>query len=88
MAHVMDSMDLASVFNVTLNVPNLDPPGVKAVLEAMQAVSTQEIDAAQTLLQEIPMKRLLLLVEMARQRSNLQVVPFDSLVECVQDLAL
>ena len=87
-AHVMDSMDLASVFNVTLNVPNLDPPGVKAVLEAMQAVSTQEIDAAQTLLQEIPMKRLLLLVEMARQRSNLQVVPFDSLVECVQDLAL
>ena len=37
----------------------------------------------------LPVKKLLLLVEMARQRSSSEdVVPFSYLVECMQDLAL
>jgi len=89
---VMESMELTSVFNVTQHVPNLDAQGVKLVLESADAVSNSELEAATTLLQDagagLPVKRLLLLVEMARQRSGQSQVPFDFLVECMQDLAV
>ncbi|QDZ23752.1 N-ethylmaleimide sensitive fusion protein [Chloropicon primus] len=93
LAGVMESMELTNVFNVTLNVPNLNGQGVKTVLEHIKAVSVEELDAATNLLDDtngggLPVKKLLLLVEMARQRSNEQVVPFSYLVECMQDLAL
>ena len=56
-------------------------------------MSPEELDAATTLLDDnmgggLPVKKLLLLVEMARQRSGKQVVPMSYLVECMQDLAL
>ena len=95
LADVMHSMELTTVFNVTLNVPNLTSEGVKTVLDKIRAVSTQELEAATNLLDNtgigtgLPVKKLLLLVEMARQRSSSEdVVPFSYLVECMQDLAL
>ena len=95
LADVMHSMELTTVFNVTLNVPNLTSEGVKTVLDKIRAVSAQELEAATNLLDNtgigtgLPVKKLLLLVEMARQRSSSEdVVPFSYLVECMQDLAL
>ncbi|WZN65110.1 vesicle-fusing ATPase [Chloropicon roscoffensis] len=93
LVHVMESMELTAVFNVTLNVPNLNAQSVKTVLEHISAVSKEELDAATNLLDGtngagLPVKKLLLLVEMARQRSNEQTVPFSYLVDCMQDLSL
>ena len=92
LAGVMESMELTNAFNITLNVPNLNTQSVKSVLEHIKAVAPEELDAATTLLDDasvgLPVKKLLLLVEMARQRSSQQIVPYGSLVECMQDLAL
>ena len=94
-AGIATSFLVASTFNVTLNVPNLTSEGVKTVLDKIRAVSAQELEAATNLLDNtgigtgLPVKKLLLLVEMARQRSSSEdVVPFSYLVECMQDLAL
>merc|ERR1711907_761536 len=70
LVHVMESMELTAVFNVNLNAQS-----VKTVLEHISAVSKEELDAATNLLDGtngagLPVKKLLLLVEMARQRSN------------------
>jgi vesicle-fusing ATPase len=93
LAGVMESMELTNVFNITLNVPNLNTQSVKTCLQHVQAVAGEELDAATSLLDDsngggLPVKKLLLLVEMARQRSSQQIVPFDYLVQCMQDLAL
>ena len=54
------------------------------MLQHVQAVAGEELDAATSLLDDsngggLPVKKLLLLVEMARQRSSQQIVPFDYL---------
>ncbi|CAK9225516.1 unnamed protein product [Sphagnum troendelagicum] len=58
---ILESMTLLDAFNVHLNVPNLKPSDMKQVLEEIEVFDPADIDDA------MPIKRLLMLIEMAAQ---------------------
>lgn len=66
---VMQEMELAAAFNVALHVPRLNAAEQKSVLQQLGAFSGPDVDAAvaELLDPEVPMKRLLLLLDLARQ---------------------
>ncbi|KAH9561668.1 hypothetical protein CY35_05G034500 [Sphagnum magellanicum] len=65
---ILESMSLLDTFNVHLNVPNLKPSDMKQVLEEIEVFDPADIDDVVTALgNEIPIKRLLMLIEMAAQ---------------------
>jgi vesicle-fusing ATPase len=69
---VLDSMGLAAAFNVQLHVPALRPPEIAAVLEQQGAFDAADAPRALAALErycgrEVPVKKLLLWLEMARQ---------------------
>lgn len=69
---VLESMEMQAAFNVALQVPNLTAEDVIAVLELEEAFSDAEMEeAAEATLDklgaEVPIKKLLMLIEMARQ---------------------
>ncbi|KAG2487773.1 hypothetical protein HYH03_013618 [Edaphochlamys debaryana] len=72
MSDVMESMGLNEVFNVSLHVPSLRVDEIVKVLRALDCFAVADIPSAVDLLTSIcakvvPMKKLLLWVEMARQ---------------------
>ncbi|CAK9857484.1 unnamed protein product [Sphagnum jensenii] len=68
LVRVLESMSLLDAFNVHLNVPQLKPADMKQVLKELDVFDPADIDNAVTALdEEIPIKRLLMLIEMAAQ---------------------
>jgi len=68
--HAMADLGLnAAAFNVMLNVPRLREPEAREVLVGLDAFAPEEVDMAIAALMEpeVPVKRLLMLLEMARQ---------------------
>jgi vesicle-fusing ATPase len=71
---ILESMSLLDTFNVHLNVPNLKPSDMKQVLEEIKVFDPADIgDAVTALGNEIPIKRLLMLIEMAAQGGDKRV---------------
>lgn len=67
-ARVLDEMAVTAVFNVVLNVPVLDGDDTRRVLHHEDAFAPEDVESALALLDsEMPIKRLLMLLEMARQ---------------------
>ncbi|XP_024386918.1 vesicle-fusing ATPase isoform X1 [Physcomitrium patens] len=65
---ILESMRLVESFNIHMEVPSLKPSGMKEVLLALNFFAPTDIDAALSALgQEMPIKRLLMLIEMAAQ---------------------
>ncbi|KAL4857940.1 Vesicle-fusing ATPase [Chlorella vulgaris] len=66
---VMQDMELASAFNVALHVPRLTQPEQRSVLQQLGAFAGPDLDIAVAELPdlEVPIKRLLLLLDLARQ---------------------
>ncbi|KAJ7295855.1 hypothetical protein O6H91_Y158900 [Diphasiastrum complanatum] len=68
MSSVLESMDLVGAFNVSLHVPVLNRAAITKVLEGLDVFAKEDINNAVIALdEEIPIKRLLMLVEMAAQ---------------------
>ncbi|CAK9226349.1 unnamed protein product [Sphagnum troendelagicum] len=64
----LQSMKLLHAFNVPHNVPTLNPTDMKQVLEALDVFDPADVDNAVTALdEEISIKRLLMLIDMAAQ---------------------
>jgi vesicle-fusing ATPase len=96
-AHILDSMSLLAAFNVSLEVPKLKPGDAKQVLEALNVFDTADIDyAVKALDEEIPIKKLLMLVEMAAQGGEgegadsvykgIQKIDINHFYECLRDI--
>ncbi|DBB18339.1 hypothetical protein WJX82_004385 [Trebouxia sp. C0006] len=66
---VMEDMEVSTTFNVVLNVPKLKEPEIMTVLKALRAFAPDEVNMAVASLIEsqMPIKRLLLLLDIARQ---------------------
>jgi vesicle-fusing ATPase len=88
-ARVLDEMAVTGVFNVVLNVPVLNTEDTTRVLKAIDAFeSDDEIHSAVALLDsEMPIKKLLMLLEMARQGSGKARLTFERFLECMQDFS-
>jgi vesicle-fusing ATPase len=90
MPTVMDEMEITAAFNVVQHVPRLKEPEIRAVFLTMGCFARQEIDAAvESLLgQQMPIKRLLLLLEMARQGvPDGASIPLQRWNQVIQDIA-
>jgi vesicle-fusing ATPase len=89
---IMQEMDLAQAFNVALHVPALTKEEVKAVLQHVAAFKPGvELDAAaQELGGMVPMKQLLLLVDLARQGlpEESSFLPLERWNRVIQDLGI
>jgi vesicle-fusing ATPase len=88
-ARVMEEMAVSAVFNVAMNVPLLSSDDTRRVLRAVDAFQPHEVESAVALLDsEMPIKRLLMLLEMARQggEGDGGRITFARFLECMDDL--
>jgi vesicle-fusing ATPase len=88
---VMEEMDVAQTFNVAMHVAGLGKEEIKTVLELLGAFKGPELDIAVAELPDgIPMKKLLLLLDLARQGlpDEEAVIPIQTWTRVIQDLAL
>mmetsp|Transcript_15169 Transcript_15169/g.20934 ORF Transcript_15169/g.20934 Transcript_15169/m.20934 type:complete len:724 (+) Transcript_15169:78-2249(+) len=91
---VMEMLELALAFNVVLTVPKLKTADTRRVLLHLNAFTEHEVDGAISMLEpEIPIKKLLMLVEMARHSGKAEgesindpKLSLDRWIECIQDL--
>ena len=87
----MEQLGVAETFNVVLNVPTLRSEESRAVLEHLNVLAPSDVDAALAMLDTaMPVKRLLMLVEMAAHKHNTAAgvhVPIDRFLQCVEELA-
>ncbi|KAM5588225.1 vesicle-fusing ATPase [Rosa sericea] len=63
----LDSIGFCDTFSVTYNVPTLQTPAAKKVLEQLNVFADEDIDAAAEALNDIPIKKLYMVIEMAAQ---------------------
>jgi vesicle-fusing ATPase len=86
-------MDLSSVFNVTLHVPSLRTDEIIRVLRETSAFEVRDLPGAVERLtsicgKEIPLKKLLLWLEMARQEvAPAQRISLERWEQTLQDLS-
>ena len=92
MPDVLDSMDMMSAFDVSLHVPTLRKDDTRNVLTKLDAFRAEDVEKALQLIDdEMPMKRLLTLIEMAKQdRTGSGAVqghiPMEQFAECMADI--
>ncbi|CAG9465335.1 unnamed protein product [Pedinophyceae sp. YPF-701] len=91
MEAVLDAMEVTSAFNVVLRAHNLSTDDAARVLVAEGAFPEAEAERAAAMLGDsVPIKRLLLLVEMARHAHGGKGggrVPMSQWERCISDLA-
>ncbi|CAL5222767.1 g5179 [Coccomyxa viridis] len=88
---LMEDMGFSAAFNVQLHVPALKEADVRTVLTAQKAFSSTDLEAAASCLTEaeVPIKRLLLLLELARQGvPEGSHIPLDRWMQVLHDLSL
>lgn len=88
LSHVMDQMEISAAFNVELNVPALSEGDIHNVLRQIGAFEESDIDGAVAMLEDtLPIKKLLMLLEMARQGVGEESkIPLHRFAECLSDL--
>lgn len=92
MKEMMGHMDILSAFNVAINVPMLTSEDIRKVLQVLDVFSPEEVEQAVNVVAgEMPIKKLLMLVEMSKQGGSdqgasgkIDLVRFE---ECYMDLA-
>ena len=86
-------MGLTSAFNVSLHCPLLTSNGREVVLHQLGAFQPHELDPAVAILdEETPIKKLFMLLEMARHGGGGAAsadgnIPLDRWITCMEDLA-
>ena len=92
MPDVLESMDMTSAFDVSLHVPTLKKDDTRNVLNKLDVFAANDVDKALQLIDDdMPIKRLLTLLEMAKQdRSGAGAVeghiPMEQFAECMADI--
>ena len=94
--HVFEDMGLTAAFNVSLHCPLLNAKDAEAVLKQLGAFEPHEVDAAVALLDhETPIKKLFMLLEMARHGAGIggagaddpdAKIPLERWITCMEDL--
>ena len=88
---VMEEMEVAQTFNVVMHVASLDKKEMKAVLSQLGAFSGGDLEVAVSELRDgTPIKRLLLLLDLARQGQSEEETQVDvrTWTRVIQDLSL
>lgn len=92
----MKSIDIVDAFSVSYNVPSLMKADVEKVLRQLNVFADRDIKRAASALDDIPIKKLYMLVEMAAQGptgtsaeaiySGQEKVDIDHFLACLKDV--
>ncbi|XP_030971682.1 vesicle-fusing ATPase-like [Quercus lobata] len=92
----LDSIGFCDNFSVTYNVPTLKKNDAKKVLEQLNVFANEDIDTAAESLNDMPIKKLYMLIEMAAQGehggdseaiySGKEKIKISHFYDCLQDI--
>ncbi|KAK3431413.1 hypothetical protein EUGRSUZ_E03294 [Eucalyptus grandis] len=92
----LDSVGVCDAFSVTYHVPTLKTEDAKKVLEQLNVFSEDDVDAAAEALNDMPIKKLYMLIEMAAQGerggaaeaiySGKEKIKIAHFYDCLQDI--
>ncbi|EXC18109.1 Vesicle-fusing ATPase [Morus notabilis] len=92
----LDSVGLCDAFAVTYHVPTLKTSDAKKVLQQLNVFADYDIDAAAEALNDMPIKKLYMLIEMAAQGeaggsaeaiySGKEKIKINHFYECIEDV--
>ncbi|KAL3740106.1 hypothetical protein ACJRO7_021395 [Eucalyptus globulus] len=92
----LDAVGVCNAFSVTCHVPTLKTEDAKKVLEQLNVFSEDDVDAAAEALNDMPIKRLYMLIEMAAQGehggaaeaiySGREKIKIAHFYDCLQDI--
>ncbi|KAL0011536.1 hypothetical protein SO802_006644 [Lithocarpus litseifolius] len=92
----LDSIGFCDNFSVTYNVPTLKTSDAKKVLEQLNVFANEDIDTAAESLNDMPIKKLYMLIEMAAQGehggdseaiySGEEKIKISHFYDCLQDI--
>mmetsp|Transcript_12501 Transcript_12501/g.24679 ORF Transcript_12501/g.24679 Transcript_12501/m.24679 type:complete len:764 (+) Transcript_12501:69-2360(+) len=84
-AHLLEDVQLVSIFNLTVHVPKLDSEAARKVLEELVPMSSSDLAACVSHLgsKTIALKQLLLVAEMSRCPEDTDKLDSDRFFECI-----
>ncbi|CAJ1936460.1 unnamed protein product [Sphenostylis stenocarpa] len=92
----LDSIGFCDTFSVTYHVPTLNTKDARKVLEALNVFSDEDIDSAAEALNDMPIRKLYMLIEMAAQGeqggsaeaiySGKEKINISHFYDCLQDV--
>ncbi|KAM4112769.1 hypothetical protein ACJW30_05G166100 [Castanea mollissima] len=92
----LDSIGFCDNFSVTYNVPTLKTSDAKKVLEQLHVFANEDVDTAAESLNDMPIKKLCMLIEMAAQGehggdseaiySGKEKIKISHFYDCLQDI--
>ncbi|GLU23006.1 hypothetical protein SLE2022_390400 [Rubroshorea leprosula] len=92
----LESVGICDAFSVSYQVPKLKTDGVKKVLEQLNVFAGEDIDAAAEALNDMPIKKVYMLIEMAAQGeqggaaeaiySGKEKIKIAHFYDCLQDV--
>jgi vesicle-fusing ATPase len=92
----LDSVGLCYAFSVTYHVPTLKANDAKRVLQQLNVFAEDDIDSAAEALDDMPIKKLYMLIEMAAQGesggsaeaiySGKEKIKISHFYDCIQDV--
>uniref|UniRef100_A0A2P2MVU1 Vesicle-fusing ATPase n=1 Tax=Rhizophora mucronata TaxID=61149 RepID=A0A2P2MVU1_RHIMU len=92
----LDSIGICDAFSVTFHVPTLKRDDAKMVLQQLNVFTEEDVDAAAEALNDMPIKKLYMLIEMAAQGedgraaeaiySGQQKIKIPHFYDCLQDV--
>ncbi|CAH8361648.1 unnamed protein product [Eruca vesicaria subsp. sativa] len=92
----LDSVGICEAFSITYSVPTLKTEDAKKVLKQLNVFSEDDIDAAAEALDDIPIKKLYMLIEMAAQGEDggsaeaiydgREKIKINHFFDCLQDV--
>ncbi|XP_022876475.1 vesicle-fusing ATPase-like isoform X1 [Olea europaea var. sylvestris] len=92
----LDSVGIRDAFSVTFHVPTLKTEDTKKVLQQLNVFSSDDMDSAAEALNDMPIKKLYMVVEMAAQGedggaaeaiySGKQKIQISHFYDCLQDV--
>ena len=88
-ADVMSCMGLDAAFSYTVELPCLDAASIRSVVRTLDVFPERDLEAAVNLLDRgLSLKRLLMLLELAKQESKSATIHMDTFVQVLEDLTV
>ncbi len=86
-ADVMSCMGLDAAFSYTVELPALDAGSILSVVRTLDVFPERDLEAAVNLLDRgLSLKRLLMILELAKQESKSSTINMDTFVQVLEDL--
>ncbi|KAK9089267.1 hypothetical protein Scep_028349 [Stephania cephalantha] len=84
--YLLESLGILDVFSVNYHVPTLKTEDAKQVLKQLNVFAENDIDTAAEALNDMPIKKIYMLIEMAIQGEPTKQISISRLYDCLSDV--